>query len=354
MFVSTIDNQAIEQCSPVVLGARIHTVSSLGQLEKAVRYLQEQPILGFDTETRPRFTAGKMYMPALLQLSTAEDAFLIHLKKVGVPPSLAEVLENPSILKVGAAVKDDIIGLQRYADFNAQGFIDLQQMAANYGIIDKSVRKLAAIVLGRRVTKTQQVTNWEAYPLTEAQQQYAATDAYVCYKIYFALCDNPQEKKSPKERMYQEINTKMRNLSEDEPNLIANMANCAALLKDAFHFWWVGFYLVDKELQQNKNVRQLVLGPYQGPIACTRIPFGRGVCGTAWKESRTIVVPNVEKFPGHIACSSRSQSEIVVPMYNNQKEICAVLDIDSERLETFDSQDQSYLEDLVRLFQKYL
>ncbi len=354
MFVSTIDNQAIEQCAPVVLGARIHTVSTLNQLEKAVAYLKIQPILGFDTETRPRFTAGKMYMTALLQLSSAEDAYLIHLKKTGIPPSLAAVLEDPAVLKVGAAVKDDILGLQRYASFNAQGFIDLQDMASTYGIVDKSVRKLAAIVLGRRVSKSQQTTNWEAFPLTEAQQQYAATDAYVCYQIYHALCDNPQEKKSPKERMYQEIITKMRALSEDEPNIYANLANAAALLKESFHFWWAGFYLVDKDLERTANVRQLVLGPYQGPIACTRIPYGRGVCGTAWKEARSIVVPNVEDFPGHIACNARSQSEIVIPLYDKAGQFAGVLDIDSERLATFDDSDRLYLEELVRLFQKIL
>jgi GAF domain-containing protein len=285
-----------------------------------------------------------MYNPALLQLSTGNRSFLIHLKKTGLPPELLAVLSDPRIVKVGAAVRDDIIGLQRYAEFQAEGFIDLQEMAQEYGIMEKSVKKLAAIVLGKRVSKSQQTTNWEAYPLSEAQARYAATDAYVCYRIYRELTSHQEEKKSPRQRMYEEVLERAAALVKGESDIVANMANISALIKDTFKFWWVGFYLVDDA------AGQLVLGPFQGPVACTRIPYGRGVCGSSWKQRKTLIVPDVEKFPGHIACSSRSRSEIVVPLSDKEGSIKAVLDIDSDKLNTFDKTDKKYLEQLAALF----
>lgn len=130
-------------------------------------------------------------------------------------------------------------------------------------------------------------------------------------------------------------------LFQDEPDMIARMANVSAMLHETFHFWWTGFYRVQTD--------ELVLGPFQGPLACTRIKYGRGVCGTAWKEGVTQVVPDVDLFPGHIACSSASRSEIVVPLYKDGR-VIAVLDIDSEHLATFDTTDQYYLEQLVNKF----
>ena len=127
-------------------------------------------------------------------------------------------------------------------------------------------------------------------------------------------------------------------LLEGEQDIIANMANLSSVLHETFGFWWTGFYRVMGD--------ELVLGPFQGPLACTRIPFGKGVCGTAWKEGKTIVVPDVEKFPGHIACSSESRSEIVVPARKNG-EVIAVLDIDSRELCCFDETDRMYLERIV-------
>ncbi|MDD4158775.1 MAG: GAF domain-containing protein [Proteiniphilum sp.] len=132
----------------------------------------------------------------------------------------------------------------------------------------------------------------------------------------------------------------LRALTEDEPDLIANMGNIASALKEAFDFFWVGFYRVDGE--------QLVLGPFQGPVACTRISYGRGVCGTAWKQGKTLVVPDVDQFPGHIACSSRSRSEIVIPLFREGK-VCAVLDADSDELDRFSETDAFYLEKVVSL-----
>lgn len=139
---------------------------------------------------------------------------------------------------------------------------------------------------------------------------------------------------------YQDLYKQIEAIVSDESDMIANMANTAALIHESFGFWWTGFYIVKDE--------QLVLGPFQGPVACTRIPYGKGVCGTAWKRKESIVVPDVEEFSGHIACSSLSRSEIVVPIFK-EDEVYAVLDIDSKDLGTFDETDRVQLERIVRL-----
>ena len=143
-----------------------------------------------------------------------------------------------------------------------------------------------------------------------------------------------------KTEKYQELYKQLQSLLSGEDDQIANMANMAALIHETFGFWWTGFYIVKGE--------QLVLGPFQGPIACTRIPYGKGVCGTAWQRQETIVVPDVEEFPGHIACSSLSRSEIVVPIFRGTS-VYAVLDIDSKELATFDDIDKEWLEKTVKL-----
>ena len=140
-----------------------------------------------------------------------------------------------------------------------------------------------------------------------------------------------------KNETYKLLLAQVKAMVKDESDPVANMANVAALIQEAFHFWWTGFYRVIGE--------QLVLGPFQGPVACTRISFGKGVCGTSWKERKTLVVEDVEQFPGHIACSSESKSEIVVPLIK-QGEVIGVLDIDSERLATFDQTDKEWLEQI--------
>lgn len=143
-----------------------------------------------------------------------------------------------------------------------------------------------------------------------------------------------------KQERYEALLPQIKAVVEGESDLIANMANVASMLHETFGFWWTGFYRVEGE--------ELVLGPFQGPMACTRIKKGRGVCGTAWQEAETQVVPDVDKFPGHIACSSASRSEIVVPVWKG-KDIIAVLDIDSEKLNTFDDIDRQNLELIVRM-----
>lgn len=142
-------------------------------------------------------------------------------------------------------------------------------------------------------------------------------------------------KGNSKEELYQNLFTQIKSMVEDEKDTIANMANISACLYETFQFWWVGFYRVVGD--------ELVLGPFQGPVACTRIRKGRGVCGTSWQREETIIVPDVDQFPGHIACSSASRSEIVVPVFHNGK-VTAVLDIDSELLNTFDNTDKLWLE----------
>ena len=143
-----------------------------------------------------------------------------------------------------------------------------------------------------------------------------------------------------KEEKYEALLPMLHGLIEGEPSLVANLANVSAALKGTFSWLWVGFYLVEQN--------ELVLGPFQGPVACTRIAYGKGVCGTAWKEKRGILVPDVDAFPGHIACSSLSKSEIVVPMIVND-EVIGVLDVDSEAYDQFDETDKHYLEQIVQL-----
>ncbi|MFT3935996.1 MAG: GAF domain-containing protein [Chitinophagaceae bacterium] len=143
-----------------------------------------------------------------------------------------------------------------------------------------------------------------------------------------------------KAEQYQALIPQVKALLEGEEDLVANLANMVAALKEQFGWFWIGFYLVKKN--------ELVLGPFQGPVACTRIQKGRGVCGSSWQQQKTLIVPDVEKFPGHIACSSLSKSEIVVPVMRNG-EVVGVLDVDSESYDSFDTTDQQYLEEMLTL-----
>ena len=145
-----------------------------------------------------------------------------------------------------------------------------------------------------------------------------------------------------KAEQYQSLLPQIKGLLEGESDLVANMANVVAALKEQFGWLWVGFYVVKKD--------ELVLAPFQGPVACTRIKKGRGVCGSSWEQAKTLIVPDVEKFPGHIACSSLSKSEIVIPLIRNN-EVVAVLDVDSNEYDQFDNTDQQYLEEIVSLLE---
>lgn len=156
------------------------------------------------------------------------------------------------------------------------------------------------------------------------------------------MAENLQITTTSKEDKYRELLPQLEALVAGETNLIANLANVCAALKMTFDWLWVGFYLVDGE--------ELVLGPFQGPIACTRISYGRGVCGNAWAQRTTLVIPDVEQFPGHIACSSLSRSEIVVPLLDEAGQVIAVLDVDSVVVADFDDCDRHYLELIANIF----
>lgn len=160
---------------------------------------------------------------------------------------------------------------------------------------------------------------------------------------------------STKEERYKSLIPQIKSLVDGEPDFIANVSNILAALKYGMNFFWVGLYLVKIARQSASPLNrfrepELVLGPFQGPVACTRIPYGKGVCGTSWKEGKTLIVDDVEKFPGHIACSADSKSEIVIPFLKNG-EVFAVLDVDSDKLNDFDTTDKQYLEEVVRLME---
>ncbi len=155
--------------------------------------------------------------------------------------------------------------------------------------------------------------------------------------------------KGNKTDQYQSLIPQLKGLLEGEDDLVANMANVVAALKEQFGWFWVGFYVVKPSSVKTSNDKnELVLAPFQGPVACTRIKKGRGVCGSSWSAAKTLIVPDVEKFPGHIACSSLSKSEIVVPVIRNNA-VVAVLDVDSSEYDQFDTTDQQYLEEIVSL-----
>ena len=153
------------------------------------------------------------------------------------------------------------------------------------------------------------------------------------------------DKALSKQEQYMALLPQVEALLHGEPNLMANAANMVAALKQAFNFFWIGFYFVEGD--------ELVLGPFQGPVACTRIKYGKGVCGASWKEAKTIIVPNVDEFPGHIACSSDSKSEIVLPAFKNG-EVALVLDVDSDQLNDFDATDEHYLSQVMKIIEGFI
>lgn len=190
MYQISITPEELEKLPRAAFKGQIEVIDNLddGRFEQAVRYLQRQQIIGFDTESRPTFSPDQPhYGTSLLQLSGAEKAFLFRIKHIGIPEQICRILASPDILKIGAAVADDVRGLQRYHGFKPAGFVDLQKIAWEYGIKEKGVKKMAAIILGVRISKTQQLSNWEAERLSESQQLYAATDAWVCREMYQEL-----------------------------------------------------------------------------------------------------------------------------------------------------------------------
>ena len=189
-FIESISNEDVTALPAVQYEGEIVVVESPQALSEACDHLAQQSIIGFDTETRPSFTAGVVNKVALLQLYGGGKCFLIRLNRVQMSKALTDILHNPEILKIGAAVKNDIVGLNKLRHFTAGGFVDLQDIVEKYNIKDKSLRKISGIVLGKKVSKAQRLSNWEAKLLTPQQQIYAATDAWVCVEIYKALLNS--------------------------------------------------------------------------------------------------------------------------------------------------------------------
>ena len=189
MFSESISPADIEKFEYASFPGKIHVIDSVGaEFNRAITYLRSQKVLGFDTETRPTFTPGQQrYGVSLLQLSGPEKAFLFRVKDMGMHRRLCNLLADKKIIKVGAATHDDIRGLQKLRDFQPASFVDLQKIVWEWGIRDKAVKKMAAIILGIRISKTQQLSNWEAEELSESQCRYATTDAWVCREMYLKL-----------------------------------------------------------------------------------------------------------------------------------------------------------------------
>lgn len=190
MFKESITKEELTELPLRWFDGEINVVEEQEQVYDAINYLATHSVIGFDTETRPAFKKGVFNKVALLQLSTDDKAFLFRVNKLGLPMEVADLLTDPLIKKPGVAIRDDIKGLQAIHKFKPQGFIELQDHAKEIGIQNFSLKKLTAIVLGFRISKSQQLSNWEAPLLTEAQQLYAATDAWAAYGIYNALFDN--------------------------------------------------------------------------------------------------------------------------------------------------------------------
>ncbi len=194
VFKERISAEEIEALEYAAFRGRIVVIDSPGEeFDNAVNYLKTQPLLGFDTETKPCFSPDQPHSKiALLQLSSGEAAYLFRLKHLGgLHRRLAEILADTNIVKVGAATHDDVRGLQKYTPFKQESFVDLQKIVPDWGILDKSVKKMAAIILNVRISKTQQLSNWEAAELSESQILYAATDAWICYCMYRKLLASP-------------------------------------------------------------------------------------------------------------------------------------------------------------------
>lgn len=201
MFVKSVETEDIARLPLAAFEGHITVIDKPGKdFDHAIRYLKTKSIIGFDTESRPCFNAHQPHFGvALLQLSGAEKAFLFRVKTLGMQKSLCRILSDNNIIKVGAAVADDIKGLQNYRYFEPRGFVDLQKIVWEWGIKDKSVKKMSAIILGMRISKSQQLSNWEAESLSESQQKYAATDAWVCREMYKRLLISEKNPLTPED-----------------------------------------------------------------------------------------------------------------------------------------------------------
>ncbi len=202
-YLQNISNDELTLLPPGAFGGETVVVDDVRKLVRACDELAREAVIGFDTETRPSFQRGKVNPVALLQLSSAKKAYLIRVNKLKLSPELVKIFENERIAKIGASIRDDLKILQKVTPFTPCGFVDLQNIVGQYGINELSVRKMSAIVLGIKVSKAQRLSNWEAHQLTEAQQSYAATDAWVCREIFLKLTGvEPQPAEKQKRRLF--------------------------------------------------------------------------------------------------------------------------------------------------------
>ena len=192
-FIDKISNEQTALLPAIEFRGEIRIVEDERDIAAACKYLAEQPVIGFDTETRPSFRPGVTFRVSLLQLSSPEVCYLFRLNRIPLDKAILQLFENKRLLKVGADVAGDLRSLRQIRHFRDAGFIDLQAIAPEWGIAEKSLRKLSAIVLGQRVSKAQRLSNWEAATLTDKQQLYAATDAWVCTRIYDQLLRTPKK-----------------------------------------------------------------------------------------------------------------------------------------------------------------
>lgn len=193
-FEAKIDNEQTSKLPAIEFRGEIRIIDREEQVEEACRHLASQPLIGFDTETRPSFKAGISYRVSLLQLSSEKRCYLFRLNKIALSKPILRLLESPKLKKIGADVAGDLRSLRQLRHFRDGGFVDLQSIASEWGIEEKSLRKLSALVLGLRVSKAQRLSNWESATLTDKQQLYASTDAWACIKIYEKLCQTPKIK----------------------------------------------------------------------------------------------------------------------------------------------------------------
>ena len=193
-YPAKIDNEATAQLPAIEFRGEVHIIDREEQVEEACRYLAKQRMIGFDTETRPSFKAGVSYRVSLLQLSSEERCYLFRLNRIPLSKELMRLLGDQQVLKIGADVAGDLRSLRQLRHFRDGGFVDLQTIVGEWGIEEKSLRKMSAIVLGKRVSKAQRLSNWESTQLTDKQQLYAATDAWVCVQIFKALEKSPKVK----------------------------------------------------------------------------------------------------------------------------------------------------------------
>lgn len=187
LFKQNITNEEVNELPVKSFSGEIYYIDTPEKLAKVLPLIKKESVLGFDTETRPSFKKGQVYEVSLLQLSSSSTAYLFRLNKIGFPKEIKKIMASDKVLKIGVAIRDDILSLKKLNNFNEKGFVELQQYVKDFGIDDNGLKKLTANILGFKISKRQQTSNWEAEVLTEAQVQYAATDAWVCYEIYNTL-----------------------------------------------------------------------------------------------------------------------------------------------------------------------